>query len=156
VRAAGVGKSDGRLYIGTSDGIFATPDRGTTWSGPLFNQAGTWLEVDPHDSNRAYYLTYGEQVYRTIDGANWTPLKLPAVGSSVHFALDQAMPGVVYVGGTDGFFSSTDSGQTWTKGSNGWPVGRSLGALAVDPRTTGTVYAGFSNFGMWKTTTTGR
>jgi photosystem II stability/assembly factor-like uncharacterized protein len=87
------------------------------------------------------------------------PRQLPSdAGAVVAFAFDPADPNVVYVGTFASYnncrvYKSTDAGEHWQLISGpGW---HALGALAIDPKHPGTLYASTEN-GIYKTTDAGR
>ena len=62
----------------------------------------------------------------------------------------------MYVGAGNGVFKSTDSGSTWIAQNNfGVPGTPNVRALAIDPTTPLTIYAGTSGNGLFKSTNGG-
>jgi len=83
------------VYAATSRGLYQRPTGGDfrTWnqvSGGFANLNGVVsdLVVAGSGSNKLYYAAFwGEQVYSSLDGANWTPLALPSSTSFGRIAL---------------------------------------------------------------------
>ena len=59
--------------LGTSDGILGTTDGGTTWEKQLTGVVITKLWS--YDETRAWALGADRALYRTTDGAHWTPIE---------------------------------------------------------------------------------
>ncbi|HXM75879.1 MAG TPA: hypothetical protein VN971_03820, partial [Thermoanaerobaculia bacterium] len=90
-----------------------------------------------------YAGTFGGGVFKTIDaGSSWIPLP----GSPAHaraLAIVPLTPSILYAGSNgEGVFKTTDGGATWAH-IDGLAV-RTISAIAVDPRASGTVYVGGS------------
>ena len=69
----------------------------------------------------------------------WLPTGGPDGGFVISLAVDPADPRVVYAGGFDNIFKSTDGGGTWHYVGH---AGAEVSALAIDPTHPETVYAG--------------
>ncbi len=154
---------------GGGRGVYRSTDAGATWTRVLKGDTDTTgavdLAIDPSNPNRIYaamwdhrrepdlriYGGVGSGVYRSIDGGDtWTRLAngLPAASKDIGrigLAVSPSTPKRVYAivistnGSFQGFYSSSDSGDTWTKlaatglagsqSSYGWWFGR----VWVDP-----------------------
>jgi len=69
---------------------------------------------------------------------------------------DPATPSTIYAGASNGVFKSTDSGATWIAQNNFSVAGTpNVRALAIDPTSPLTIYAGTSNNGLFKSTNGG-
>src|SRR5262249_23661353 len=64
-------------------------------------------------------------------------------------------PSTLYVGTSAGLFKSTDAGASWSAANVGLPDRVSVDALAVDPVTPTTVYAGTAGSGVFKSIDSG-
>ena len=74
-------------------------------------------------------------------------------------ALDLRRPTTLYAAAERAVLSSRDSGRSWQSSTKGLPARRAVMSLAVDPRRSGTVYAGIytgTKGGIFKSTDTGR
>jgi|GEM_PF-4128635 len=151
-RLLALAPSDGRLYALGNDGLFSSPDAGSTWrqvrrSLPLFV---TTLAVDPGQSDVLWLGTYTGEVLRSTDGG-LSLVNLPggfgSVGSLVFDPADQAHP-----------YLSDAAGGIFQWRPNGWQkvgadnlvfeafVNRSL---AFDAKN-GILYAGTSGRGIYR------
>lgn len=86
----------------------------------------------------------------------WTPVG-PGGGTVLELAFDPETPGTIYAlleGG--GIFKSTNGGETWTWASNGL-LGRTVHALALDPRHPDTLFVGMldNEGGVYRSTNSG-
>ena len=142
------------LYAGVNGGVFKSTDGGATWNG--FNAglpAGAFaVEIDPHTPGRLYALGGDDAfVIQQVARPNvWTSNGPPGRGV-VALAIDPMTPATLYAAtGLTGVFKSTDGGMSWNAinnglhGSFGSPSFYEIGvvALAIDPLTPTTLYAG--------------
>lgn len=144
-------KDKDRLYISTLDGqIHTSGDGGKTWRLLVnLNKPELVLDqlfVDSSDSRNIYASGHRHQdpggFFRSNDsGATWKEsgeLKGESIHSMTQSPLD---PKVLLVGTTTGVWSSKNSGRDWDKiSSSTMPV--NIDSLAMDPRSTDTIYAG--------------
>ncbi|MDM7922971.1 MAG: YCF48-related protein [Pyrinomonadaceae bacterium] len=144
-------KDKDRLYISTLDGqIHTSADSGRTWRLLVnFEKPQLIIDdliVDPRDSNVIYASGHRHKgaggFFKTTDGGRtWKEAK-ELRNEPIH-ALAQADsdPNYLFAGTTDGVWVSKNSGDDWEKiESSSMPV--NVNSLAIDPRTTGTIYAG--------------
>ena len=136
-------------YSGIAGGAFKSTDGGDTWSaistGLPAGALGIWinaLAIDPTMPSTLYAGTYSGGVFKSTDGGStWgsTPLS-----SNVNaLAIGASTPNPLYAGTDgDGLFKSTDGGTTWT---NTRLTAAYVYAVAIDPITPSTVYAGSEN-----------
>src|SRR5206468_3734344 len=129
------------------------------------------LAIDPMTPSTLYAGTYGGGVYKsTSGGAGWSAVNtgLPYYYGRYYFrpyvtalAIDPQTPTTLYAGtGGSGVFKSTDGGASWSAVNTGLPYsGPSytphysyVPALAIDPQTPATLYAGTSGSGVFKST----
>lgn len=114
------------LYGVTDDhGVFKSVDGGKTWqpknAGLDFRHCNgcsdtTRIEIDQTNGNNVFVLLPSRKVYRTRDGGqSWQVasggLNLPHMVAAL--AIDPSNPQVLYVGGDDGVFKTTDAGGSW-------------------------------------------
>jgi photosystem II stability/assembly factor-like uncharacterized protein len=141
-----------------SDGfsVFASGDGGATVHqvtrvSSLFVLISA-LAVSPLAATEVYAVT-DHGLFKTPDGgATWAQLPVGAI--PVSLAIDPHDPATLYAGTADGaFFASHDRGATWAMPGSGFGSAGSVDAIAADPATAGTLYAGVngsSASGVWK------
>ena len=105
----------------TPTGLFKSTNYGEGWqlktTGlPSFFQSvrmyGLSLDVNSPVNNRTLYLTVAGNVYKsTNDGEAWTMVF--ANGGLKFTQVDKFNPQLIYAGGENGLFRSTDAGGTW-------------------------------------------
>jgi streptogramin lyase/photosystem II stability/assembly factor-like uncharacterized protein len=165
------------IYAGTSgSGIFKSVDGGAHWSainnGVPTLSAFAGLEaivpvgdlgIDPRNPSTVYAAMgapdpatgaaeYGPSLVSTNGGKDWkaagTGLPPNSFGNAV--AIDPILSGTVYMGfDPSGIFKTTDGGATWSAVNTGLLNG-TIKALAIDPFSSLTVYAG-TGLGVAKT-----
>lgn len=148
------------IYAATSNGFYRTADGGTTWTkiqttGLTSFSFTNALAVDPTNASVIYAAQFG--LFKSTDGgSNWTSVPSGSSSSIFSIVFDPSTPATMYVGAVDGVFKSTNSGGTWIPQNNfaipGTPIVR---ALAIDPTSPLTIYAGTTNNGLFKSTNGG-
>src|ERR1035437_9812051 len=140
-----------RLYISTLDGqIHTSADGGQTWTLLVnLNQPELVIDdlmVDSRDSKILYAGGHRHKApggfFRSTDGGlTWKEAK-ELKNESIHSVTQsQYDPNELLAGTIDGVWISKDSGASWEKiPSATMPV--NVEALAMDPRSTSTIYAG--------------
>ncbi len=139
-----------------SGGVWKTTNNGVTWS-PVFDSQGSYsigtVVLDPKnpavvwvgtgENNNQRSVSYGDGVYRSIDGGRtWRNMGLRRSEHIARILIDPRDSDVVYVaapgplwkgGGDRGLYKSTDGGKTWTSLIK---VGEYTGVadVAMDPR----------------------
>jgi Calx-beta domain/Beta-propeller repeat/Carboxypeptidase regulatory-like domain len=151
------------IYAATSDGFYRSADGGAVWtkttstglSGANF---ATALAVHPTNSLLVYVATFNG-LFRTINGGNtWASVSTGQVSlfSASTIVFDPVTPSTIYVGSGNGVLKSTDSGVTWiTQNNFGIPGTPQVRALAINPTTPLTIYAGTAGSGLFKSTNGG-
>ena len=149
------------LYAGTgTSGVFKSTDGGRTWAAANAGIATSdisGLAVDPVGSDTVYAALEGcsagcaapAGVYKSTNGGiSWTSASAGLVDDLqvVALAIDPGNPRVLYAATRfNGLFKTTDGGDHWVS-INPAPTGTMLAivhfALALDPASPGTVYAG--------------
>jgi len=142
-----------RFYLGTLDGqIYSSADAGKSWELLYnFNKPKLFVDhiiVDPRDSKTLYVAAHRHKesggFFKSTDGGRgWresSELKNEALHSLTQSDAD---PNVLIAGTFNGIFRSDNSGDTWTQ----LPTFNTPGlvhveSLAIDPRTSSTIYAG--------------
>jgi hypothetical protein len=142
------------IYAITSDGFFRSTDGGTSWvkiqtTGLTITSFST-LAVDPANSSVVYLGNFG--LLKTTDGgSNWAPVNTGSGSSVFSIVFDPSTSSTMYLGTPFGVLKTTDSGSTWIPQNNfGVPGTPSVRALAIDPTTPLTIYAGTSGNGLFK------
>ena len=121
----------------------------------------TWTNIGPGGGGNLTSIAFASSstiyvgcnvggVYRTTDyGQTWTIHNQGLKAYSVkEIVVDLRNPSVIYVGTYDGVYKSVDGGDHWEWKNDGfpdiheWPWGVPIGAIAVDPNDSSTVYAG--------------
>lgn len=152
------------IYAGAGNQFHRSTDGGETWTKlasqnlPAFGFI-TAMAVDPTNSLVVYLGTSSGNLHKTTDGgANWSQVTTLPLNFSGAFGIvfDPGAPSTMYVGANNGVFKSTDSGATWTLQNNfGLGSPPHVRALAIDPTTPTTIYAGTFDNGLFKTTNGG-
>jgi photosystem II stability/assembly factor-like uncharacterized protein len=142
-----------RFYLGTLDAqIYTSADAGKTWELLYnFNKPKLFVDhiiVDPRDPKILYVAAHRHKeaggFFKSTDGGRrWR--ESPELKNEALHSLTQAdsNPNVLIAGTFNGLFRSDNSGDTWTQ----LPTSNTAGlvhveSLAIDPRTTNTIYAG--------------
>lgn len=154
------------IYAGTeglftTTGVFKSSDAGATWAAsdaglgnlPIFS-----LAMVPGQPATLYAGSQGGGLFVTHDaGTSWT--SLPGSPSTVNAVSLDTSGRVVYAGTPEGFYRSSDQGQTWVAQNIAFTT-LTVSALLVDPASATTLYAGVgrpgsSGGGIYKTTNAG-
>ncbi len=142
-----------RFYLGTLDAqIYTSADAGKSWV-LLYNFSKPKLFVDhiivdPRDSRTLYVAAHRHKeaggFFKSIDGGHkWR--ESPELKNEALHSLTQAdsNPNVLIAGTFNGLFRSDNSGDTWTQlPTFSTPGLVHVESLAIDPRSTNTIYAG--------------
>ena len=156
------------LYAATyGGGIYKSTDSGGNWAA--INNGITSLlrmlciAIDSVNPNTIYLGSYLGGVYKSTDGGNnWNPGNPISTYDEVYdLVIDPETPTTLYAGirngaSTSGVLKSTDGGNSWVVKNTG--MDQNLGyspnvyALAIDPTTPNTLYAGTDGRGVFKTT----
>ncbi|HEV2261648.1 MAG TPA: hypothetical protein VGR69_05110 [Candidatus Rubrimentiphilum sp.] len=166
---AGTASDPNLYYIGSAGGgVWKTDNGGATWT-PVFEKepvsAIGAVTIDPTDENVVWVgtgesnprndVSYGDGVYKTIDGGKtWTNMGLSQTRHISRILVDPSDPNHVIVGASGdpfadsterGVFVTDDGGKTWSKTLY---LGPQTGAseLAMDPNHPSVIYAGMWQF----------
>lgn len=154
----------GRVYSATPRGLFASDDRGQSWT-PLAVD-GTYQEVFSlavHPTDPGLVLVgRRDGLWQTHDGGrSWIPLPYPPAGPAIPLAIARAesQPHVIYMAtARGGVFKSIDNGYRWADASKGLPEAMAGGrpaeirSLVVHPRNPDTAYIAHERHGIYRTT----
>lgn len=142
-----------RFYLGTLDAqIYTSADAGKSWELLYnFNKPKLFVDhiiVDPRDSRILYVAAHRHKeaggFFKSVDGGHkWR--ESPELKNEALHSLTQAdsNPNVLIAGTFNGLFRSDNSGDSWTQlPTFSTPGLVHVESLAIDPRTTNTIYAG--------------
>lgn len=165
VRVVAVDPRDkNRLYISTLDGqIHTSADGGKTWKLLVnLNRPQLVLDqlfVDSRDSKVIYASGHRHKepggFFKTIDGGlTWKEAKELRKASIHSMVQSTSDPNIILVGTIEGVWMSKNSGDDWKRiSSDTMPI--NIDSLAIDPRSTDTIYAG-TWWRAYKSTDSGR
>jgi len=124
---------------GISNSIFKSADAGVTWQKINSGTSIQAMAVDPKTPSTVFAV--GLALLRSVDsGGTWQSVGPPCdVYRAV--AIDSANTSNVYAACSLGVMKSADGGNTWAAASTGLNS-VNVYALAIDPRTPSTIYAG--------------
>lgn len=142
-----------RFYLGTLDAqLYTSADAGKNWELLYnFNKPKLFVDhiiVDPRDSKTLYVAAHRHKeaggFFKSVDGGRkWH--ESPELKNEALHSLTQSdsNPSVLIAGTFNGIFRSDNSGDSWTQlPTNTTPGLVHVESLAIDPRTTNTIYAG--------------
>lgn len=142
-----------RFYLGTLDAqIYSSADGGKNWELLYnFNKPKLFVDhiiVDPRDSKTLYVAAHRHKeaggFFKSTDGGRkWR--ESPELKNEALHSLTQSdsNPNVLIAGTFNGIFRSDNSGDSWTQlPTYNTPGLVHVESLAIDPRTTNTIYAG--------------
>jgi hypothetical protein len=150
------------VYVGGGWGVYKSTNSGSTWNQTEF----PGLPVFDSHTPSTFYAVAGGRVYQTTDsGASWSALNTPGTVQSL--AIDPSTPSTLFAGTGSpggchsgsgcGIFKTTNGGTTWsaaiTTDNSGNPL--NINALAIDPQTPTTLYAGGQDTGVFRSTDSG-
>jgi photosystem II stability/assembly factor-like uncharacterized protein len=150
VAAAG-GTAPAVVYAGTEPSTLSRSDDGgdswqqldsmlevpssSSWSFPPKPDTHhvRWIETDPHSSHRLYVAIEAGALLRSEDGgASWHDRAADGPIDTHTAAIHASARGRLYSAAGDGYFESSDGGQTWDRPMDGLEH-RYLVGVAVDP-----------------------
>jgi ligand-binding sensor domain-containing protein len=144
--------ADGRVWVGASDGLLTSSDRGATWSAlPLRDPAPTVLTLIAAPNGVLFAGTQADGVFRSSDsGGRWSAwnfglldLSVLALAASPNFEQDD----LVFAGTVSGLYRSTTGGRAWRLAADLPDEAPALCvAAAVDGQR---VAAGLEESGLW-------
>jgi photosystem II stability/assembly factor-like uncharacterized protein len=136
------------LYAGVDQGVFKTIDGGANWisaGSGLTGFSGRALAVDPSNPD----ILYAGGLFKSTDGGfSWSPSGLTNAEVQA-LAINPENPRTLYAAAYQGFFESTDGGDTWGGELNEMP----LHSLAINPSMPQTIYVGTDTSGVFVSST---
>ncbi|MEW6365019.1 MAG: hypothetical protein AB1714_10315 [Acidobacteriota bacterium] len=143
--------SPGRLFVGTTDGLWKGTIDGSTWSRA--GLASLAINCMASSSNGILYAgTRGQGLRRSDDaGRTWIDANTGLEGGCVSaIAIDPRNWSNLSVATVQGgIYRSTNGGATWTPMNDGIPPMLSTTVLKFDPQDPGTLYAGTEGGGIY-------
>ena len=145
------------LYAPSYQGVVKTTDGGASWaSASVGLPAGyaTSLVLAPSNPSVLYvYVAPGgnvpSQLFRSGDGAaTWSPVVSNQPQSYWQLTIDAFDADTLYASDSGLYWKSTDGGSTWNPSGTGLPA--YTYRIFSDPRVPGTLWAGTSNDGLYK------
>lgn len=141
------------MYAAGHDVFQASTDGGATWQPVAHDLPGTDIHgfaVSPDDPARLFAFVVGHGLFRSADGGRtWQPMLGEAPRDIMALAAAGGSPDTLYVGSArSGALKTADGGRRFTRVADGLGGGPVL-ALAVDPSSPGTIYAGLDG-GLYK------
>lgn len=160
--------NENTIYVGTKDaGVFKTTDGGISWqparNGLTFMPTGS-LVMDPNNSNVLYAGTDFHGIWKTINGGDswfYAGSGLDTGKAVTSIVINPQNTQIIYAGLRSGYYGniykSEDGGVSWVRKDNGLPVysgihTHNVVTITIDPVVTGTLYAGTTWDGAFKTT----
>lgn len=142
-----------RFYFGTLDGqLYTSADGGKSWQYLYnFNRPKLFVDhiiVDPRDSKTLYVAAHRHKeaggFFKSTDGGHKWHESSELRNEALHsLTQSESNPDVLIAGTFNGIFRSDNSGDSWTQlPTQSTPGLIHVESLAIDPRTTNTIYAG--------------
>jgi photosystem II stability/assembly factor-like uncharacterized protein len=138
-------------HLGVHQSVHKTYNGGRMWVQVLRARIGS-LAVDPVDDSVVWAA--GAGVFRSADGGRTFSEVRVEVGSDSTLVIDPSDHTRVYAASTRGLQVTTDGGQTWQTLPGPLP-GQGVLSLAADPSAPGTLLAGTSGAGVFRSTDSG-
>ncbi len=140
----------GYLYVATEQGVFLSPDNGTTWNNT--NLSGIDVRSIAVDANGTLYAgTWGLGMYKSLDnGVTWVAINQGIAHLAVNAVVVDGN-GDLFAGTfAGGVYKSVDQGANWIQLPIGYEHVWSLGVTSTNE-----LYAGTYGAGVYKSTNGG-
>jgi len=151
------------IYAGGRGGVYKSTNGGANWSQMTSTHVYA-LAIDPVTPSTVYAGNSNVGVYKSTDGGtSWSQMSSGLTDTDIRaLAIDPVTPSTIYAGTLNGgVFKSTNGGASWsaimpagTCTLNSGLINPHVNALAIDPVTPSTIYAGSSG-GVYKSTNGG-
>ncbi len=146
-KVLGIDPSAPDTVFASGDGFKKSIDGGLNWTlkaSGLGNLSANQFVIDKNNSQRLFAASIG--IVRSDDGGESWQSKSNGIDQLTvkSIAIDSVNSANVYAGAKDKIYKSTDAGDNWSTALTitGQPSSYNINALAVDPKNSGTVYAG--------------
>ncbi|MGD1047096.1 MAG: T9SS type A sorting domain-containing protein [Bacteroidota bacterium] len=122
---------NGHTYVNPDANLYTSLDSGKTWTkmNPPLLPVGDIQQIVA--GVNVLFVAASRTLYRSRDfGLTWDSLHIPFKGSFYNIL---ARDSCVYIGTfSEGFYSSSDQGQSWSNASNGLPDSSGIAALFMN------------------------
>jgi photosystem II stability/assembly factor-like uncharacterized protein len=153
--------AQGGLVAATWDGLFRTEDEKKGWQPLSFPVAGSpadagrsahpivhTVATSPHAPGLILAGTERELFISHDNGKTFLPLPLDNDPHRIQIiVIDPRNAETIYLGASDGFFRSTNGGQSWERRGGGLRLASSVSAITINPSNPDEVYLGDYNRG---------
>ena len=148
------------LFVGTSNGVFASKDSGDDWekiSSPTMPVNLNSMAIDPRRSSTIYAGTNWRPYKSTDSGKSWRLIKAGMIDDSDVFAvtIDPRNAEHVIASACSGIYESFSGGDNWKKIQGIPSQSRRTRDIVQHPTIAGTVYAATTE-GFWMTANGGK
>lgn len=144
-------RTQSTLYVSDFHDIYKSMDGGETWQliteglpeGRMQGFHKQRFVFDALQPAALYFLDGpgGYGLYRSANGGDlWQKIDLPGM-NALGFLIDPQVPNTLYYASREGFYKSTDAGQTWQSNRLGLPGEAIIQSLAIDPSNPNRWYA---------------
>jgi photosystem II stability/assembly factor-like uncharacterized protein len=130
-------------------------DGGRNWSVLGYYPISSFLcmAIDPKNPQVLYVADEALGLFKSSDGG-WTYESIQnglGTARTLSLAVDPVHPQIVYAGTDEGIFRSVDGGAHWEPFNDGLPLlAKTIRTLVVDPKSSGTLYAGTHALGAFR------
>jgi len=127
----------GILFLQVNSGLFLSTDKGISWhiasnAPPIYLSAQSF-------SNGVLIGVANQNLFKSIDGGeNWSDIWSSDGHGTATLFLDTN--GDIYTGEPDGIYLSKDTGATWTKFYQSYPIGANAGTVSRITKQNGALY----------------
>jgi photosystem II stability/assembly factor-like uncharacterized protein len=140
------------LYAATSEGLFKSTDRATSWRALPPSDSINFLTLRPE----GIYAGTSQGVLTSLDGGeSWQRVGAGFEGASIsNLAIDPESGTVFYAGTSAGVYKSTDGAHTWHDVNRGLTA-TGVASLALDAEASRTIYARTWGSGLFRSVDSG-
>ena len=155
-------KNPNTIYIATTVGPYRSTEGGASWAETVHGMESVYtvaIMIDPRDPSIMYAGTSGGMYKSTDEGNRWEIINKGLIEGDVGTAMALGVNAIVidpidtqslFIGTTQGIYTSIDGGRQWNKRSEGLDM-RFVGRLLMDSSNRNILYAGTEK-GVYKST----